>query len=284
MKTLAYSGYTPEVATLSLRNYRCHMGFLVQPKFEHDKVVAATIQSFMASLQTYLSYYLINAILYSLLEPTHYTPFPGAASKEPHEIFWSIELAHLCNNFCAAVLVSLSLGFSLSGVSALVQLVGGFQSEVVVDNPLFLSTSPSEFWGRRWNRLVHVGLKNGVYKPVRSHSGSRSLATMATFLASGLYHEYVWCLLFYINIHQTGVHNPPFGKQLLFFGWNGILLILEYAVGWEKLVSTMPRPAVTLIVVLMALPVGHLFTGDMLKGGYFTSLQLAIPILRWDDT
>jgi hypothetical protein len=111
---------------------------------------------------------------------------------------------------------------------------------------------------------------------------------MVTFLASGLIHEYVWCLLFYINIHQTTdddvSYDPPFGKQMLFFGWNGILLILEYAVGWETLVSTVPKPAVTLVVVLMALPVGHLFTGDMLKGGYFTSLQLAFPILKWDET
>lgn len=107
---------------------------------------------------------------------------------------------------------------------------------------------------------------------------------MATFLASGLIHEYVWCLLFYVNIHQTDAYVPPFGKQLLFFGWNGILLILEYAVGWETLVSTVPKPAVTLLVVLMALPVGHLFTGDMLKGGYFMSLQLAFPMLSWDET
>lgn len=100
---IAYSGYTPEVATLSLRNYRCHMGFLLQPKYDkHDRVVAATIHSFLALLQTHVSYYVINAILYSLLEPVHYTPFKGASNKEAHEIFWSVELAHLGNNFCAA--------------------------------------------------------------------------------------------------------------------------------------------------------------------------------------
>jgi membrane associated rhomboid family serine protease len=110
------------------------------------------------------------------------------------------------------------------------------------------------------------------------------MAAMATFLASGIIHEYVWYLLFYTSIHQDDVHVPPFGKQLLFFGWNGILLVMEYAVRWEKLVSAIPKPIVTLLVVLMALPVGHLFTGDMLKGGYFSSLQLALPILTWEQT
>ena len=29
----------------------------------------------------------------------------------------------------------------------------------MVDNPIFHSRSPSDFWGRRWNRLIHTGLK-----------------------------------------------------------------------------------------------------------------------------
>jgi len=69
---------------------------------------------------------------------------------------------------------------------------------------------------------------------------------------------------------------------MLFFGWNGLLLVFEYAVGeksWNSLVASFPKPVVTLLVVLMALPVGHLFTGDMIMGGYFQTLQLALPIL-----
>jgi len=180
------------------------------------------------------------------------------------------------------VLVSLSLCFSLSGVNALVQLVGGFQCQQVVDSPMFQLTSPSDFWGRRWNHLVHTGLKNGIYKPVRSCTSSRSIATVTTFLVSGLIHEYVWCVLFYQNVHQDHVYVPTFGKSMLFFGWNGLLLVLEYAVGeksWKNLVSSFPKPIVTLLVVLMALPVGHLFTGDMIVGGYFQTLQLALPML-----
>jgi hypothetical protein len=69
---------------------------------------------------------------------------------------------------------------------------------------------------------------------------------------------------------------------MLFFGWNGLLLILDYAIGeklWNDLVKMCPEPLLTLVVILMALPVGHLFTGDMIVGGYFHSLQLAFPMI-----
>ena len=142
---------------MSLGNYLCYMGFLLVPTFHENHPVKATLHSFGEIMSTHLFWYLLNTIMYSFLAPVDYAPFN--TDSEAHHVFWSLELRHLCNNFVAAVLVSLSLSFSLSGVSALVQLVGGFQCEHVVDNPMFQSSSPSDFWGRRWNRLIHVGLK-----------------------------------------------------------------------------------------------------------------------------
>lgn len=169
------------------------------------------------------------------------------------------------------------------GVSLMVQILNRVQTEQVVDNPMFSSKSPSDFWGRRWNRLVHGGLKRGVYKPVRSQSSSKALATLSTFVASGLLHEYVSALLFYVNVNEIEeeCHVPPFGKHLLFFGWNGCLLLLEYLFGdlFTWIPKTLPAPLVSVLVVLTALPVGHWFTGDLISGGYFTSLQLAFPII-----
>ena len=59
-----------------------------------------------------------------------------------------------------------------------------------------------------------------------------------------------------------------------------MLLLVEYAV-CEKasFVSKLPKPVATFLVILTALPVSHLFTGDMIKGGYFASLQIAFPML-----
>jgi hypothetical protein len=56
-------------------------------------------------------------------------------------------------------------------------------------NPMFLSKSPSDFWSRRWNLLIHRVLKGGVYKPIRKHFKSAALASIAAFMASGAFHE-----------------------------------------------------------------------------------------------
>ena len=37
---------------------------------------------------------------------------------------------------------------------SLVFLIIGIKTDTVFDDPLFKSTSPSDFWGRRWNKLV----------------------------------------------------------------------------------------------------------------------------------
>lgn len=146
----------------------------MKPIYDENGPKRTTWNSFRQAVATHGYYYMINAVLYSLLAPVHYKPFRTV--PEAHEIFLSVELKHLFNNFVAAgtrtnrfrtvdhpldfvdsltfilflttVLLSLSLAFSLSGVNALVQLVGGFQCESAVDSPMFASTSPSDFWGR----------------------------------------------------------------------------------------------------------------------------------------
>jgi len=73
----------------------------------------------------------------------------------------------------------------------------GVQTYEIVLNPMLKSKSPSDFWGRRWNVLVHNGLKNGVYKPTRKHTSSKLLAVVATFVVSGIIHEYVDYVMFH---------------------------------------------------------------------------------------
>ena len=50
----------------------------------------------------------------------------------------------------------------LSGSSVFgfaVTLLTGIQTKDLTNNPLFGSSSPSDFWGRRWNNVVHKTLK-----------------------------------------------------------------------------------------------------------------------------
>jgi len=74
---------------------------------------------------------------------------------------------------------------------------------------------------------------------------------------------------------------------MLFFGWNAVLILLEYSVGglsifqWMK--KNLPQFVITALVILTALPLAHLFTGDWIKGGYFDAVRLAEPIIVCTD-
>jgi MBOAT, membrane-bound O-acyltransferase family len=93
-------------------------------------------------------------------------------------------------NLLYALLFQLVLSTFGEGLIFATMLLTGCEAEAFADNPRGQSTSPSDFWGRRWNRLIHECLKNGVYKPVRFVSGGpRWLAIGATFLASSMFHE-----------------------------------------------------------------------------------------------
>lgn len=154
---------------------------------------------------------------------------------------------------------------------------------------MFLSSSASDFWGKRWNYLGHILLKWGFYKPIRKMTGSVGLATMSAFLGSGILHE--WCsqVNFHTNVHEScsvdEYCTPVFGKQICFFGWNGILVMVEYfiigkglAKGPREWISKhLPRLVIGIMVVITALPVGHWFTGDFCVLNFFHHVSLAFP-------
>jgi len=45
------------------------------------------------------------------------------------------------------------------GMLAATAVLFGKQAETVMEDPMLESTSPSEFWGERWNKLIHGVLK-----------------------------------------------------------------------------------------------------------------------------
>jgi len=88
------------------------------------------------------------------------------------------------------VLFQLYLTTYVEGLTLAWTAISGCRVDEVMKNPMFESRSPSDFWSRRWNLLIHRVLKGGVYKPVRKH-GSIALACVAVFVASGLFHEFL---------------------------------------------------------------------------------------------
>mmetsp|Transcript_32197 Transcript_32197/g.36609 ORF Transcript_32197/g.36609 Transcript_32197/m.36609 type:complete len:112 (-) Transcript_32197:397-732(-) len=93
-------------------------------------------------------------------------------------------------------------------------------------------------------------LKRSVYVPVRKAGGGHEIATILTFLVSGLLHEYSF------SIHNAAYYEP--GKVTLFLIMMGVLILLEglrsFCPKWmqTKLLESIPTPIVSTILVFVA--------------------------------
>ena len=109
----------------------------------------------------------------------------------------------------------LVLHFGLFHLIALAWQTVGVNAQPIMRSPI-LSTSLSDFWGRRWNlgfrQLTH-GL---VFQPVRRRFGSAS-ALLASFLVSGVIHDFV------ISFPARGGYGLPTG----YFVLQGIGVLVE---------------------------------------------------------
>jgi hypothetical protein len=279
--------------------YIRHTGFILQPHYTKEgKASTVTLLSFVRIWSQYLIWLFCMSAAYHFFLSSNFCPLTRMVNSDldaTRIIYW--DLPHLYDTFLQACMMNFSLSLSMTGASCLGSLLTGVQmDDNVTQHPMFLSESVSDFWGRRWNNLIHEALKQGIYKPVRAATKSKSLASLSAFVISGLCHELVWLMLFFPTGAQLaeGYQRGSScclscyclswtGKQLVFFGWNGILIMLEYFVGNALALHTkqFPRLVRSHLVVLLALPVGHLFTFDITQAGYFTHLRAAMLLIRF---
>jgi hypothetical protein len=118
---------------------------------------------------------------------------------------------------------------------------------------------------------------------------------MATFIASGLLHEYVLCIIS-LKGTTTGLYNsssssshddghdvlvPSHGMHICFFAWNGLVMTIEHALKGNKALSrarqSLPRQVVTVLVLMTVLPVSHWFTDEYVTSGFYTDYSLGFP-------
>jgi hypothetical protein len=176
-----------------------------------------------------------------------------------------------------------------SGLGLLQSVGTGYAMESFSDSPLTKSTSPSDFWGRRWDRPVQSALSRGAFRPLRKAGYSRHAAAVATFMVSGVLHEYVLHLMSLRHYPDDSIPNnplrepyrPTFGSHFVFFVWNGVLLLLERALQGNAIIdwmrTSLPRPIRTLLVLLMVLPISHLFTDEYIKSCFFSDAAFGFP-------
>jgi hypothetical protein len=183
-------GFLPTGVDESLTNLIIYNAFPVEVKFNNG-VVKSTWGNTSQFLVHWVKYIFILGMYSSILLAYNYQPYPDLEGPSLQDINIRIGFTpqQLINNASVAILFQVYLTTFGYGLTFLASLCG-VQVTTMMLNPLFESTSPSDFWGRKWNMVVHGILKRGVYKPVRTKY-PRFVASLATFTASGLFHEWL---------------------------------------------------------------------------------------------
>lgn len=138
-------------------------------------------------------------------------------------------------------------------------------------NPLLESRSPRDFWGARWNLIIHGLLKRTVFAPLKARRCASGLCALATFAASGLFHVYVLYAACDPD-HMDGL------KLLGFFLIQAPLTFIEVAlIRRFPIVTRLPTPLCALATALMLMPVAPLFMGPYGNGGLFRDIYALQP-------
>mmetsp|Transcript_10122 Transcript_10122/g.13375 ORF Transcript_10122/g.13375 Transcript_10122/m.13375 type:complete len:415 (-) Transcript_10122:151-1395(-) len=258
--------------------YASTINFSFDPKL--DKVERADRSEILRKSTLVGSLFLQATLAFSILYPIYeIVPIP-----EGNVLTGMGAVAHMINNFALASLTSICLEVGSTANGLGVSLMSGLKTVDVNDNPLSKSQSPSEFWNKRWNTLVSHGLKRGVFVPLRRAGFSKPFAALATFVSSGLMHEYLLLIINFNEIKETGTISFS-GAHLAFFAWNGVVLGAEhYCKDWSIIhwiSNNFPRPIKTALVICTVLPLAHLFTQEYVDSGFYSSLGIGFPRIEY---
>jgi len=103
----------------------------------------------------------------------------------------------------------------------------GFQPAVLFRDPLTRATSPSDFWGRRWNLLIHGLFKRTIYFPITKRGVPPAAAAAFAFLISGAFHEYA-----FLAPAAARAAGASFGTCAFFFLAQAPVITAEKCLGW----------------------------------------------------
>lgn len=129
-----------------------------------------------------------------------------------------------------------TLSTSGNGGNFVSTLITGYEMESFMNNAIWESTTCSDFWNRRWNKLIQTLLSRGIFKPARSIF-SLYMALPITFLVSGLFHEWLMSIIFAPlpeQLDENGNCIPPkcfqltHGSAIVFFIWISFIMLMEF--------------------------------------------------------
>eukprot|EP00527_Entomoneis_sp_CCMP2396_P009259 CAMPEP_0198138272 /NCGR_PEP_ID=MMETSP1443-20131203/1695_1 /TAXON_ID=186043 /ORGANISM="Entomoneis sp., Strain CCMP2396" /LENGTH=333 /DNA_ID=CAMNT_0043799983 /DNA_START=271 /DNA_END=1272 /DNA_ORIENTATION=+ len=281
--TEAIFGFTPKHAQKSVASFALYYGspMLLQWDEKSQKHIKATVTQTMGHLKTFTIYLFITGFYQSMFGVVSFFPrFAQATPADWHSIANIANVAIWKDTFLIGLLFQLYLTTLGEGLRFATSVLTGFKTQPLMDNPFFSSTSVSDFWGRKWNLLVHACLKNGVYKPVRLCGGSALAGVLSSFLASGLLHEWILFMIFPQQENQP----RPFGATTAFFVWQAGLISLEYTstgqAFWKNINKTCHPLIPALIVVLAGVPLGHWFTNMYVHSDFYVNAHLLLVAVK----
>eukprot|EP00550_Attheya_septentrionalis_P000033 CAMPEP_0198285098 /NCGR_PEP_ID=MMETSP1449-20131203/4414_1 /TAXON_ID=420275 /ORGANISM="Attheya septentrionalis, Strain CCMP2084" /LENGTH=324 /DNA_ID=CAMNT_0043982361 /DNA_START=387 /DNA_END=1358 /DNA_ORIENTATION=- len=236
----AMYGFCPPFVEASPASYAIYSASAMELKYDPKtgKPMKATTKEKLQRIGKFGIYVVVLGGYLSVVAPFNYMPFegPGADVSGFMKLF---SAGQLLNNLAAGVVFQLYLTTCCEGLLAATCALGGVQANEVMHNPIFTSNSPSDFWGRKWNSVVHGVLKRGAFKPVRKYF-SKYVAAAVAFGASGIFHEVILTSVFYVHDHEREPNgecdpskcwSPNYGGNLAFFIWNTVLICMEYTIG-----------------------------------------------------
>ena len=153
---------SPAVVEASLLNYVAYysspVSFVWDEKKQRRKPAEfAKVVAFAGEVGFY---FMSASIVLSFLKHYDYRPFGGDITQyDKFHFGWNLlSLQHLGNAYCHSLLVYLTLntGFNLN---ALNEMIKGADVMRIFNSPFLKSTSPTEFWTKRWNLMTQNLLK-----------------------------------------------------------------------------------------------------------------------------
>jgi hypothetical protein len=143
-----------------------------------------------------------TALFFCLTSASELTAPAWLASNESGAfvVSWVAKYSHVWYIYCFLKLACDTNSTAL--------LILGYRPQVAFRNPLTASTSPTDFWSRRWNMLVRGLFHRTVFTPLRNRKVPSWMAALSAFVVSGAFHEYAFA---------PASHGAALGSLTIFF-------------------------------------------------------------------
>jgi len=279
----ALFGFTPPHAMASEADFVLNYTSICLLSFDKkaNKYVYVKLMDVAKRAMTFFAMLFVTGLTQSAFQLSDYFPTLGGGLTSPppgwFESSTVLDIRLWGDSIMCGFLFLMYITTLSEGLALVTHLLTGLQTDRVNIYPLIASNSPSDFWGRRWNRIVHACLKGGAYKPVRSLTSSHTTGTAAAFIASGLFHE--WAL-----VGTMPNYDVVYGPTTLFFVWQAGLLIVEVLTKdwylWSLLGESVPQPFKSLCLVVLGAPLGHFFVEPYVHSDMFPHGSVLFPSIK----